>query len=72
MDEGSGYCGCGSEIESVSCAARIANMVVAGAGEERTLFRERQCRVRDETEIFGRQAGHYGFGERERENGLVF
>ena len=26
---------------------------------------ERQCRVKYETEIFGRQAGHYGFGGRE-------
>ena len=33
MDEGSGYCGCGSEIESVSDAAKIANMVMTGAGE---------------------------------------
>ena len=27
MNEGSGYCGCGSEIERVSNAAKIANMV---------------------------------------------
>ena len=33
MDEDSGYCGCGSEIESVSDAANIANMVLAGSGE---------------------------------------
>ena len=33
MDEGSSYCGCGNEIESVSDAAKIANMVMAGAGE---------------------------------------
>ena len=33
MDEGSGYCGSGSEIESVSDAAKIANMVMKGAGE---------------------------------------
>ena len=33
MDEGSGYCGSGSGIESVSDAAKIANMVMAGAGE---------------------------------------
>ena len=45
MDEGSGYCGSGSEIESVSNAAKIAddcggvssvkiaNMVMTGAGE---------------------------------------
>ena len=33
MDEGSGYCGCGSEIESVSDAAKIANMVMTDAGE---------------------------------------
>ena len=34
MDEGSGYCGCGSKSESVSDAAKITNMVVTGAGEE--------------------------------------
>ena len=33
MDEGSGYCGCSSEIESVSDAAKIANMVMTGTGE---------------------------------------
>ena len=30
MDEGSGYCG---EIENVSDAAKIAKMVLTGAGE---------------------------------------
>ena len=30
MDEGSGYC---DRIESVSDAAKIANMVMTGAGE---------------------------------------
>ena len=33
MDEGSGYCACSSEIESVSDAAKIANMVMTGTGE---------------------------------------
>ena len=33
MDEGSGYCGCDSEIESVSDAAKITNMVMTGTGE---------------------------------------
>ena len=33
MDEGSGYCGSSGEIESVSDAAKIANMVMTGAGE---------------------------------------
>ena len=33
MDEGSGYCGSGSGIESVSDAAKIANMAMTGAGE---------------------------------------
>ena len=33
MDEGSGYCGSGVGIESVSDAAKIANMVMTGAGE---------------------------------------
>ena len=33
MDEGSAYCGSGSEIESVSDAAKIANMVMTGADE---------------------------------------
>ena len=33
MDEGSSYCSCGGEIESVSDAAKIANMVMTGAGE---------------------------------------
>ena len=31
MEEGSGYCGGG--IKSVSDAAKIANMIVTGAGE---------------------------------------
>ena len=30
--EGSGYCGCGSEMESVSDAAKIANVVMTGSG----------------------------------------
>ena len=33
MDEGSGYCGSGGGIESASDAAKIANMVMTGAGE---------------------------------------
>ena len=33
MDEGSGYCGSGSGIEGVSDAAKIANVVMIGAGE---------------------------------------
>ena len=34
MDEGSGYCGSGGGIESMSDAAKIADMVMRGAGEE--------------------------------------
>ena len=33
MDEGCGYCGSGSELENVSDAATIANMIMTGAGE---------------------------------------
>ena len=33
MDEGSGYCGSSGEIESMSDAAKIANMVMTGAGD---------------------------------------
>ena len=33
MDEGSGYCGSGGGIDSVSDAVKIANMVMKGAGE---------------------------------------
>ena len=33
MNESSGYCCCGSEIESVSDAAKIANMIMTGAVE---------------------------------------
>ena len=62
MDEGNGYYDSGGGIMSVSDAAKIANMVMAGVGERSNLFGERQCRVKYETEIFGRQAGHYGFG----------
>ena len=61
------YCGCGSEIECASDAVKIANMVMTGAGEGCNLFRERQCRVKYETEIFGRRAGHYEFGGRDGE-----
>ena len=34
MDEGSSYYSSSGEIESVSDAAKIANMVMTGAGEE--------------------------------------
>ena len=34
MDEVSGYCGSSGGIESVSDAAKIANMVMTGAGEK--------------------------------------
>ena len=70
MIEGSGYCGSGGGIKSVSDAAKIANMVMTGAGERRNLFGERQCRVKYETNIFGRQAGHYGIGGRDGERGV--
>ena len=33
MDEGSGYCDSGGGIESVSHAAKVANMVMTRAGE---------------------------------------
>ena len=33
MDEGSGYCGSNGGIESVLDAAKIANIVMRGAGE---------------------------------------
>ena len=33
MNEGSGYCGSGGGIGSVSDAAKIANMILTGAGE---------------------------------------
>ena len=33
MDESSGYCGCRSEIESVSNAAMVTNMVMTDGGE---------------------------------------
>ena len=33
MNESSGYCGSGGGIESVSDVAKIANMVMTGAGE---------------------------------------
>ena len=72
MDEGSGYCGSCGEIESVSDAAKIANMVMTGAGEGWDLFGERQCLVKYEIEIFGRQAEHYGFGGREEERGVDY
>ena len=36
------------------------------------LFGQRQCRVKYETEIFGRQARHYGFGGREGERGVDY
>ena len=32
MNEGSSYCGCGSEIKNVSDAAKITNIVMTGAG----------------------------------------
>ena len=32
MDEDSGYCGSGGGIDSVSNAAKIANIVMTGAG----------------------------------------
>ena len=69
MDEGSSYCGSDGGIDGVSDAAKIANMVMTGAGEGWNLFGERQFRVKYETDIFSRQAGHYGYngseGERE-------
>ena len=33
MDDGSSYCGCGSEIESVSDSAKITSVVMADAEE---------------------------------------
>ena len=33
MDEGNSYCGCSSEIKSVSDAAKITNVLMTGAGE---------------------------------------
>ena len=33
MDEGSSYCSYGSEIKSVSDAAKMTNVVVTGAGD---------------------------------------
>ena len=33
MDEGSSYCGCGSETKNVSDVAKIANVVMTTDGE---------------------------------------
>ena len=54
--KGCSYCGCGSEIKKVSDAA---NVIMIGVREGLNLFRERQCRVEHEAEIFGRQADNY-------------
>ena len=72
MDKGSSYCGSSGEIESVSDAVKIANMVMTGAGEGWNLFGERQCGVKYETKIYGRQAVSYGFGGREGERGVDY
>ena len=70
MDEGSSYCDSRSEIETVSDAAKIANMVMTGAGEGLNLFEERQCRVKYETEILAERLGIMGLVVgRERERG---
>ena len=42
MDEEGSYCGCGSEIKSVSDAAMITNVIMTGAGERVNLFREKK------------------------------
>ena len=39
---------------------------------DENMFEERQCRVKYEYEIFGRQAGYYGFGDREGERGVDY
>ena len=36
------------------------------------MFEERQYRVKYETEFFGRQVGHHGFGGREGERGVDY
>ena len=36
------------------------------------MFGERQCRVKYETAIFGRQARYYGYGGREEERGVDY
>ena len=47
MDKGSGYCDSGGGMESVSDAAKIANMVMTGAVRDEICFeKERQCRVK--------------------------
>ena len=51
----------------MSDAAKITNVVMTGTGEGLNLFRERQCRVEDETEIIGRQAVHCGLSGMEEE-----
>ena len=38
----------------------------------KSVWRKRQCRVKYETEIFARQAGHYGFDGREGERGVDY
>ena len=43
MSDGSGYCGSGGGIGSVSDAAKIANMVMTGAEEGLNQFGERHC-----------------------------
>ena len=71
MDEGSGYCGSSGGIDSVSDAAKIANMVMTGAEEGCNLFRERQCRVKYETEIFVDTLGIMGMVVGREREGLT-
>ena len=53
VGEGSGYCGCGSEMKSLWDEAKIANMA---------LERDEICLEKDkyETEIFGNRLGIIG------------
>ena len=54
----------------MSDASKIANIVMTGAGEGLYLFRERQCQVKYENEIFW--LGHYRFDGREGERGVDY
>ena len=70
MDEGSGYCGSDGVIESVSDAAKM--QIWSWQALERDEICLKKDSVKYETEIFGRQAGHYGFGCRKGERGVDY
>ena len=72
MDDGSGYCGSSGGIESVSDAAKIANMVMTGAERDEICLENDSVESNMKSRFLADRLGIMGLVAGRRERGWLF